>query len=120
MELLSDDWFSRVSSALGDLEPGPGGSGLVEVVVSGGDMGRIRTHWVIEAGRLVSVHRADETEPDVVIPQSSAAFAELVAGTADPAVSFMRGDLKPDGSSGALLAFLSAMAQPACRKALAG
>lgn len=121
-EVLSDGWFDAVTEALASVPPGPGGSAVVEVVVSGGGDGKVRTHWVVEDGRLTAVRPADGTEvaADAVVPQRHDALLALVAGDVDPAVAFMRGDLKPEGASSAVLAWLSALAHPECRRALAG
>jgi hypothetical protein len=120
-ELLTDAWFDAVSGALEGLPPGPGGSGVVEVVISGGDPGRLATTWVVTDGRLASVGRADGTvEPDATLPQSRADLEAIVAGDRDPAVAFMRGDLKPEGRAAAVLSWLSAMARADTRAALGG
>jgi hypothetical protein len=118
-DVLSPEWCDAVTAALADLPPGPGGSGVIEVVVSGGEPARLSTVWVIDSGRLASVTSGDGSpEPEVTIPQSRADLEALVSGEVDPAVVFMRGDLKPEGSARAVLAFLSALARADCREVL--
>jgi hypothetical protein len=111
-EVLSPEWCQAVTAALADLPPGPGGSGVAEVVATGGELGRVTTNWVVEDGRLIAV-RVDDglTEADVSIPQVRGDLEAVVAGERDAAVAFMRGDLKPEGSSRALFALLSALAR---------
>ena len=111
--VLSPDWCASVSSALADVEPGPGGSGVVEVVVTGGEPARQSAVLVIDAGRLTAISvDGSGPESEVAIPQSRADFEAMVRGELDPAIAFMRGDLKPDGSSRAVFALLSALARP--------
>jgi putative sterol carrier protein len=118
---LSAAWCESVSPVLAALPPGPGGSGVVELVVSGGDPARQSTVWVVDDGRIVSVAAGgDGAEPEVTIPVSRADVESIIGGELDPAVAFMRGDLKPEGSARALLAFLSAVTRDDCRAALAG
>ena len=125
-EALTDEWFEEVTRALGSGDGGPVGSpdaaAQVEIVVSGADPDPMRTRWMIEGGRLVAVRSAadDDEDPDVSAPQSAADLRAVVAGELDPAVAFMRGDLKPEGSAAAWLAFVSAMNQQETRRALAG
>ncbi|MBK5222877.1 MAG: SCP2 sterol-binding domain-containing protein [Acidimicrobiia bacterium] len=125
-ELLTDEWFAIVTSQLA-AAAGPSSAGdtddtEVEIVVSGGDHGPVRTRWVIEVGRLVAVRAVsdDDAAAPVTIPQTHRDLAAMVAGELDPAVAFMSGDLKPDGSSAAVVAFMSAMNRPEARAALAG
>lgn len=121
-EVLSPEWFEATNVALDGLSEGPGGSGVVELVVTGGDEGRLAIHWVVEDGRLRAVRPASESgvDAEVTVPQTRHDLGELVAGRLDPAVAFMRGDLKPEGSARALFAWLSALARDDCRAAIAG
>ena len=118
-ELLTDAWFDAVNASLDGLPEGPGGSGVVEVVVNGGDPARVATRWVVADGRLVSVALADGgADADATVAQSRADIEAIVAGERDPAVAFMRGDLKPEGRAAAVLAWLSALARADTRAAL--
>ena len=119
-EVLSEAWFDAVNESLTSVPPGPGGNAVVALEVSGGGSGTVLTHWVVQDGRLASVRPADEAAADATIPVRHDLVEQLVSGHVDPAVEFMRGNLKPEGASAAVLALLSALANPECRAALAG
>lgn len=119
---LDDGWFSALTAALaGDDAPvGEPADVDVELVVAT-EAGKVPTRWAIRGGRLTEVRRAaDGDDPAAVsVPLDAAQLGSFLAGDADPAIAFMRGDLKPEGSSAAVLALLSAWARPSCRSALA-
>lgn len=123
-EPLTADWFDAVTAALGSASGGvvgsPDAAAQVEIVVSGADPDPLPTRWVIDGGRLVAVRAAvdGDEDPDVSAPQSADDLRAVVAGELDPAVAFMRGELKPEGSAAAWLAFVSVMNQPETRDAL--
>ncbi|MFP3906035.1 MAG: hypothetical protein ACLFWR_03330 [Acidimicrobiales bacterium] len=122
MSGLSDpERLASVNALLGDLPDGPGGSGVVEVVVTGDGSQRVALLWVVEHGRLVAVESSADSgrTADVSIPQGQVDLGALLAGDFDPAVAYMRGDLKPEGSVSAFFAWLSALARPECRRVLA-
>jgi putative sterol carrier protein len=110
-QALTAAWCEEVTATLSDLPPGPGGSGIVELVVSGGDPDRVVARWVVEAGRPVSVSVEPGPPAEVTVPMSRAVADGVLSGDLDPAAAFMRGDLKPEGSSRAWFAWLSAMAR---------
>jgi SCP-2 sterol transfer family len=124
--VLSDEWFDSVTATLASADGGavgaPEASAHVEMVVSGGDSGPLRTRWVVEGGRLVAVRAAadDDVDADVTAPLSADDLRAVVSGDLDPAVAFMRGDLKPEGSAAAWFGFVSAMNRPETRASLAG
>jgi hypothetical protein len=117
---LTEEWCAGVTAGLDGLPDGPGGSGVVELVVSGGDPSRVVTHWVVEDGRLVAVTPAGDSphEPQVSVPLARKDLDAVLGGDLDPAVAFMRGDLKPDGSPAAFLAWLSSLTRDDTRAAL--
>jgi putative sterol carrier protein len=125
-EALTAEWFDTVTAALASDDAGrigePDASAQIEIVVAGADPDPLRTRWVVEGGRLVSVRPATDgdAEADVSAPQSAEDLRAVVAGDLDPAVAFMRGDLKPEGSAAAWFAFVSAMNRPETRAALSG
>lgn len=125
-EVLTDAWFDEVTARLRAAAPdrvgAPDASAQVELVVSGTETGKVATRWVVEGGRLVAVRAATAEDPPagVSAPQSADDLRAVVAGELEPAVAFMRGDLKPEGSAAAWFAFVSALNQPATRAALAG
>ena len=93
---------------------------VVEIVVSGADPDPLVTRWVIDEGRLVAVSAGAGGGADVSAPQTADDLRAVLAGDLDPAVAFMRGDLKPEGSAAAWYAFVSAMNRPETREALRG
>lgn len=116
--MLSDEWCAALTAAVADLAPRPSaGDADVDVVA-----GSRRVRFVVRDGRLASVApvaEADEPAP-VEVPMTADAVAAMVGGELDPALAYMRGDLKPVGPSAAILDWLSALSDPACRTALAG
>ena len=118
--ILSPTWCDELTQRFAGLPTGAGGSGTVELVVTGGDVDRTVSTWVVEDGRPTSVTVGSAPEPEVSVPLSRAAADRVLAGEVDPAEAYMRGDLKPEGSSRAWFAWLSAMARDDVRAALAG
>ena len=122
---FSPEWFERANAALAAERDasavGEEQSVAVEVVISGGEDGKLSTRWEVADGRLVGVRPVAEGDPPPAasIPLVHADASAIVAGERDPAVSYMRGDIKPEGRSAAVLALMSALARPACRDALA-
>jgi hypothetical protein len=117
-DVLSAEWCAALTAAVADLAPRPSaGDADVDVVA-----GSRRVRFSVRAGRLASVAPlADGDEPaPVEVPMTAEAVGAMVAGELDPAMAYMRGDLKPVGPTGAVLDWLSALADPACRSALAG
>lgn len=119
-DVLSPSWCEQVSERLAALPPGPGGSGVVALVVSGGEPDRLVVSWVLDGGRPTSVDVGVDVEPDVSAPLPRVHAEAILAGEIDPATAYMRGDLKPEGSSRAWFAFLSAWARDDVRRAIAG
>lgn len=125
-DVLSAEWFDEATAALSADDGGavgePDASAEIEILVSGADPDPLRTRWVVDGGRLIAVRAAGDgdADADVSAPQKADDLRAVVAGALDPAVAFMRGDLKPEGSAAAWLAFVSAMNRPETRQALAG
>lgn len=115
-ELFTDGWAETTADRLAALDPGPGGSGVVEWVVSGGEPDRIWVRWDIADGRITGLSVAEAPGPDdeveVTVPLSRVHAEGVLTGEIDPAQAYMRGDLKPEGSSRAWFALLSALARP--------
>ncbi len=120
-EAFTTQWAEALTERLGGMGAGPGGSGIVEWVISGGDPDRVWARWAVEDGRVGSVAISDSTvkEAEVSVPLTRAQAEAVLAGDVDPAQAFMRGDLKPEGSSRAWFALLSALARADHRQALA-
>lgn len=120
-ERLTGAWCDTVTERLGALDPGPGGSGVVDWIVSGAPDGKVRVRWTVADGRPLSVSPVDgasDDEADVETPVRYSDVEAVLDGSLDPAVAFMRGDLKPDGRAAAWFALLSAMARDDVRSAL--
>lgn len=62
---------------------------------------------------------ASDAEPEVSIPMTEAQLTAFCHGTESMSKAFIRGDLKPVGSTGALLPVLVLFDDPAFRDALA-
>ena len=71
----------------------------------------------IEAGKVVGV--GDEEAVSVTVPVTSDQLRSFADGSESVAKAYMRGDLKPVGSTGALLAFVELFENPAFRDQLA-
>lgn len=69
-------------------------------------------------GRVVG--RGDEEAVAVTVPVTAQQLAAFVDGSESMATSYMRGDLKPVGSTGAFLAVVELFEDPAFRSRLAG
>lgn len=122
-EVLADGWFGAVTASLAG-DDGPVGEAVdadVEIVVATDD-GKVPTRWSVRGGRLAEVAPAGADGPpaEATIPLTDAQLGAFLSGEVDPAVAFMRGDLKPEGSAAAVLALFSAWARPSTRAALAG
>ncbi len=120
-ELLTEAWCAATTERLDGLEPGPGGSGVVDWMVSGGPDGKVRVRWTVAEGRPLSVAPVDDPgdgESDVEVPVRVDDVDAMIHGSLDPAVAFMRGDLKPDGQAAAWFALLSALGRDDVRSAL--
>lgn len=126
--LIDENWLNAINSALVEAhsttckpnnpaEP----TDQVELVVSGTKGGKVATRWSLENAWLHSVRVAlpDEEPATLTMPIKAAELQSLLAGELDPAVAFMRGDLKPEGPTGSLLEFLAALNRPETKAALA-
>ena len=110
-ESLSDGWLDGWVGA-GNT---PGGSGMVQIVVTGTDLPndgkwyvRLDDGVVAEAGAGSSLGRSDVT---LTVPFAEA--AAMAAGELDPSVAFMRGRMKTAGDPGLVLDVLAAVGSPA-------
>lgn len=72
----------------------------------------------IESGKVVGA--GDEAAVTVTVPVTSAQLGSFVDGSESVAKAYMRGDLKPVGSTGALLAFVELFENRGFRENLAG
>jgi hypothetical protein len=117
-DIFSAAWCQRVNDRLVELPLGPGGSGVVGLVITGGEPERTVATWVVDDGRLVSISVDGGPDVEVTVPVSRVHAEAMVSGGLDPAAAYMRGDLKPEGSSRAWFSWLSALARDDVRDAL--
>lgn len=109
---LDDDWVAEMIAASSDLT---GDRSAVVAVTIGKKQQAVLS---IESGRVVGSGDADAVA--VTVPVTSDQLASFVDGSESVAKAYMRGDLKPVGSTGALLAFVELFENPAFRQNLAG
>ncbi|MEM7276407.1 MAG: hypothetical protein AAF547_25265 [Actinomycetota bacterium] len=108
-------------------------AGLVDASAGVGAAGRSATVAItigktqsaileIVDGRVVGgrVGPAEEDEVGVTVPVTGDQLAAFCDGSASVAQDYMRGDLKPVGSTGALLAFVELFENPDFRAGLPG
>ncbi len=95
-EPLSDEWVAALVEASAECEGS--GSAVVELAIGKTKQAR----FAIDEGRVTgSVD--DDTEAGVRVPVTGAQLAALIDGSESLAQAFMRGDVKPEGSTGHLL-----------------
>jgi hypothetical protein len=109
---LDQAWIDSLVGASEAVEPAVTRSAVVGFTIGKTKGATIR----IVDGRVAGP--ADGVEPDVSIPVTAEQLAGFEAGTESMAKSFMRGDLKPVGSTGALLAVLALFDDPDFHRAL--
>ncbi len=111
VEPLSEAWVEALVEASAEREGRV--SGTVELAVGKTRQARI----VIDRGRVTGVHDA---EADVRVPLTGAQLEAVFSGSESLAQAFMRGDVKPEGSTGALLALVELVEDVSFRQRLAG
>lgn len=93
---LSEEWVAAMVEASAD-RSAPGASGVVAFAI-----GKTKQAVVeIVDGRVTG---AVDDEPPVTIPLTAKQLSALVDGSESLAQAFMRGDVKPVGATGPLLA----------------
>lgn len=108
---LDDGWVAEMVAASSDLA---GDRSAVVAVTIGKKQQAVLQ---IEAGRVVGA--GDEDAVAVTVPVTSDQLVSFVDGSESVAKAYMRGDLKPVGSTGALLAFVELFENPVFRENLA-
>ena len=111
VEPLSDGWVDALVWASARVEPASARSAVIGM--------KTRAAVAIAGGRFVGP-APDGDEPEVSIPSTAAQLATFVDGSESMAQAYMRGDLKPVGSTGALLAVVALFEDPEFREALIG
>lgn len=104
---LDDAWVATLVEASADIT---GGHSAVVAVTIGKKQQAVVN---IEAGRVTG--GGDEDAVAVTIPVTANQLASFSDGSESVAQAYMRGDLKPVGSTGALLAFVELFENPAFR-----
>lgn len=104
IEALSPEWVEALASASAERD-GADLGGVVAVTI-----GKTRRAvFEIAGGRVVG---ASDAEPGVAIPVTGAQLDAWTRGELDLSVAYMRGDIKPEGSTGTLLAALEVLSDP--------
>lgn len=110
---LDEAWVAAVVRASAAVEATVDRSGVVEFT-----LGKTKRAVLdVVGGRVTGPSERDEA--DVSIPVTAAQLTSFEDGTESMSKAFMRGDLKPVGSTGALLPVLALFDDPAFRAALA-
>ena len=99
-EPLSSDWVTSVIEASQRAEPSSLSDRSTVVAFTVGKSKRAVLHF--EHGRVVDSRDDDEVE--VTIPFTGEQLDAMMAGRESMAQAYIRGDLKPEGSTGAFLA----------------
>ena len=115
VDALSDGWVEAVAEASAP-RAGTGRSGVVAIAVGKTK----RAVLPIVDGEVRPDGAAGDVEPDVTIPVTAKQLDALIAGDESLAQAFMRGDIKPEGATGALLAAVELFEDGDFRQRLAG
>jgi hypothetical protein len=113
VEPLGEEWVAGLVEASGRAVTPCIRSAVVEFTIGR----KASTAVEIVDGRVVGP--AGDAEPGLSVPVTADQLASFVDGSESMARAYMRGDLKPVGSTGALLAIISLFEDPAFRTALA-
>lgn len=105
----SEGWLAGVRAAAEALPAVPGASLSARVEISGGPGGPRRLAVVIRDGRLVDLTPGRPAEADCTVTGTAADAAAILRGELDPAVAYMQGRLKLDGTYERALFGLRAM-----------
>ena len=94
----SEGWLAAVRAAAEALPEIPGCSLTARVEVSGGPDGPCRLGVVVRDGRLEELSSGRPAEVDCTVSTNAADARGILSGELDPAVAYMQGRLKIDGS----------------------
>ncbi len=114
--VLDNDWIAALvdASSVVDGAGGASHSGVVAFTIGKKQQAVLD----IVDGRVVGP--GDAASIAVTVPVTGDQLASFVDGSASVATSYIRGDLKPVGSTGAFLAVVELFENPAFRSRLAG
>jgi len=110
--VLDDHWIAAATRASADLDRGTGRSGVVAVAIGKKQQAILD----IVDGRVVGA--GDEESIAVTVPLTADQLAGFGDGSASLARAYMMGDVKPVGSTGALLALIELFENPDFRDRL--
>lgn len=111
---LSDEWVAAVAEASAP-RAGSGRSGRVAITIGKSK----RAVLDIVDGEVQPVDAAIDDEPTVAVPVTAKQLAAMIEGDESLAQAFMRGDIKPVGATGPLLAAVELFEDKAFRERLA-
>ncbi len=101
-EAFSEEWVAELVEASAERVGVPGVSGIV-------GLGTGKKPKVVLQFTEGKVSGLSDAEPEVVIPISAAQLEQWNQGDLKLTVAYMKGDVKPVGSTGALLAALEVL-----------
>lgn len=101
-EVFTEDWVAELVEATSGRTGVPGVSGIV-------GLGHGKAPKVVIGISEGKVLGPSDAEPEVIIPISKAQVEEWTKGDLKLTVAYMKGDIKPVGSTGALLAALEVL-----------
>ena len=113
---LSEAWIEALVEASRD-RTGVGPAGVVALAIGKSK----RAVFEIVDGKVATVSSAGDGEPaaEVTIPVTAKQLAAIVDGSESLAQAFMRGDVKPEGATGPLLAVIELFEDATFRTRLA-
>jgi hypothetical protein len=106
VKFLSQEFLDALPDA--DRAPFGDATGVISVKTEGGPDGKVAVTVELEHGRVVGARPKASKEAAVELAAPYELAAELFRGDADPAVEFMRGNLKMSGDMGLWLEILPA------------
>lgn len=109
---LDDQWIAAVATASAEVDPGSCLSGVVAVAIGKKQQAVLN----IVDGRVVGPGDADSIA--VTIPVTADQLASFSDGSESMARAYMMGDVKPVGSTGALLGLIELFENPDFRDRL--
>ena len=118
VQFLSEEWLEALTAEAVGLPTAAGCSVSVRLEISGAPYGKGSLSVRLEDGQLAEVARGRPVAEDCVVSCSYDDALAICEGRLDPAVAYMRGDLKLDGTYERVLFGLRPMLQGAGKPAL--
>ena len=118
MQFLSEEWLAALTAAAVGLPTAAGCSVSVRLEISGAPHGRGRLAVRLEDGQLAEVALGRPLAADCSVSCRYDDALAICEGRLDPAVAYMRGDLKLDGAYERVLFGLRPMLRGASKPAL--